>query len=438
MNPPWLPPLPADLPALRLVRSPQALRLLARVISGLLVLTTFSLIFVPWQQTSMGTGRVVAHGALDRQQNIEAPIDGRIVRWWVSEGSKVKTGDPIVELSDIDPEIMLRLDRERDAVLSRLEAARARAKAIEARMKALSESRSSAVEAATSRVAMAKDRVRAAENAVEAAAAAEVAASLNLERQTSLAKEGLASTRAVEVAQLEQARAATDLQRARAGLEAARSELKAVESDRRKVANDADAGLDEARATHAIALAEEAAATGELTRLESRLARQASQYVTAPREGTILRLSAFEGAAMVRAGTPLAVLVPEGGQPAVELWVSGNDVPLMSEGRKVRLQFEGWPAIQFSGWPSVAVGTFGGRIALVDAADDGAGKFRVLVVPDGDEPWPAARFLRQGVRAHGWVLLDSVSLGFELWRQFNGFPPSFPAESMSIGVERRK
>jgi hypothetical protein len=27
-------------------------------------------------------------------------------------------------------------------------------------------------------------------------------------------------------------------------------------------------------------------------------------------------------------------------------------------------------------------------------------------------------------RAVAWVLLDEVSLGFELWRQFNGFPAS--------------
>ena len=36
--------------------------------------------------------------------------------------------------------------------------------------------------------------------------------------------------------------------------------------------------------------------------------------------------------------------------------------------------------MQFAGWPSVAVGTFGGRVAFVDPADDGGGDFRVLVV----------------------------------------------------------
>jgi hypothetical protein len=27
----------------------------------------------------------------------------------------------------------------------------------------------------------------------------------------------------------------------------------------------------------------------------------------------------------------------------------------------------------------------------------------------------------------GWILLDTVSLGWELWRQFNGFPPTISA-----------
>jgi hypothetical protein len=45
------------------------------------------------------------------------------------------------------------------------------------------------------------------------------------------------------------------------------------------------------------------------------------------------------------------------------------------------------------------------------------------VEPDpDDEPWPDARFLRQGVKTKGWVLLNVVPLGFEVWRQFNGFP----------------
>ncbi|MGE3821842.1 MAG: hypothetical protein AB7I30_20705 [Isosphaeraceae bacterium] len=130
------------------------------------------------------------------------------------------------------------------------------------------------------------------------------------------------------------------------------------------------------------------------------------------------------------------MLVPESSTRAAEVWVDGNDAPLISKGRIVRLQFEGWPAVQFGGWPSVAVGSFGGRVALVDSTDDGKGKFRILVVPDpayqgqGNDPkidedgWPEAPYLRQGVRVKAWVLLDQVRLGYELWRRMNGFPQS--------------
>jgi len=102
-------------------------------------------------------------------------------------------------------------------------------------------------------------------------------------------------------------------------------------------------------------------------------------------------------------------------------------------GSRVRLQFEGWPAVQFVGWPSVAVGTFGGEVMSIDAVDDGAGRFRIVIRPDPDDaPWPDTQYLRQGVRVKAWVLLRTVPLWQEVWRQLNGFPPVVaPKEPMA-------
>jgi hypothetical protein len=64
-------------------------------------------------------------------------------------------------------------------------------------------------------------------------------------------------------------------------------------------------------------------------------------------------------------------------------------------------------------------------VTTVDATDNGKGEFRILVTPDEtEEAWPieSDRFLRQGVRTNGWVVLGNVSLGYEVWRQMNGFP----------------
>ena len=85
----------------------------------------------------------------------------------------------------------------------------------------------------------------------------------------------------------------------------------------------------------------------------------------------------------------------------------------------------------------LAVGTFGGVVSLVDPTDSGNGRFRMLVVPDADDaPWPDDRWLRQGVRAKGWVLLDRVRLWYELWRQLNGFPPVISPEEPTRGSKK--
>ena len=74
---------------------------------------------------------------------------------------------------------------------------------------------------------------------------------------------------------------------------------------------------------------------------------------------------------------------------------------------------------------------------MIDATDDGTGRFRVLVQPTTGADWPSDRYLRQGVRANGWVMLQQVTLGYELWRQLNGFPPSVSKEE-PIGKQSEK
>lgn len=418
------------------VRSPRVLRVLARLLAVLGIVIGVALIFVPWQQSIDGTGRVVAFAPVERQQEIDAPIEGRVTRWYVREGSRVKKGEVLFELTDNDPDIIKRLQEEREAVVARRDAAVSRANSIQARQKSLESSKVAGIRAAQSRVSMAQERTRAAKQTVEAARAALETAKLNIERQNKLMEQGLTSQRNVELAQLEAVRTSTEVERALATLQAAMGEELALEADRTRVEHDLSAAIDDARATEASALAEEANAAAELARLEVRLARQSTMEVKAPMEGTVLRLLSGQGNSFVKAGDPLLVLVPDTTERAVELWVAGNDMPLLAEGRPVRLQFEGWPAVQFTGWPSVAVGTFGGTVALIDSADDGQGKFRIVVRPDAREPWPTGLYLRQGVRVNGWVLLEQVKLGYELWRRFNGFPPTVKPPTLEKGKDK--
>ncbi|HVK70426.1 MAG TPA: biotin/lipoyl-binding protein, partial [Polyangium sp.] len=79
---------------LRLVRAPRLTRTIARMLIALLALVAVALVVVPWQQNSPAHGRVIAFAPLDLQQTIEAPVEGRVVRWYVNEGDHVEEGAP--------------------------------------------------------------------------------------------------------------------------------------------------------------------------------------------------------------------------------------------------------------------------------------------------------------------------------------------------------
>ncbi|MEB3329966.1 MAG: HlyD family efflux transporter periplasmic adaptor subunit [Candidatus Sericytochromatia bacterium] len=416
--------------ALDRVSTPHSARVLwkAAVAGGMAVLV--GLAFAPWRQTAPAKGRVLAFAPMERRQLVEAPVDARVARWHVQEGTRVRAGEPLVELRDVDPNLVTRLERELTAVRGRIAAAEGRRRSLTARAEALRRSRERAVRGAEERKRMADLRTRAAQEALAAAQAAELTARLNRDRQLALRERGLAADRAVELAELQLTRTQTDRARAGAALAAAQAEQSALAADLARVGTDGTAAIEDARGSAEGARADAENGRAELARLEVRRSRQAAQTVTAPREGVVFRLAAFELGGLVKAGDPLVMLVPETRDRAVEAWIAGNDAPLVRPGRTVRIQFEGFPAIQFSGWPDAAIGTFGGRVAFVETADDGEGRFRAVIVPEADAPWPDPAILRQGMQANVWVLLDVVTLGYELWRQFNGFPPNYVGEAV--------
>jgi hypothetical protein len=47
----------------------------------------------------------------------------------------------------------------------------------------------------------------------------------------------------------------------------------------------------------------------------------------------------------------------------------------------------------------------------------------------GKPAWPETRFVRPGGKVRGWVQGETVTSGYELWRQLNDFPLDFGARS---------
>lgn len=108
----------------------------------------------------------------------------------------------------------------------------------------------------------------------------------------------------------------------------------------------------------------------------------------------------------------------------IEMFVKPIDLPLIKKNNHVQIFFDGWPSIVFSGWPNASHGTFEGKVVAIDQYLSENGMFRIIVAPKTEHySWPEA--LRVGGGAQGFVMLGDVSVGYEIWRQLNAFPPNY-------------
>ncbi len=382
------------------------------------------MLFLPWQQNIRATGSVTAFSANERKQTVDAPITGLITKWHVQEGSAVKKGDLLLEMTDVDPNFQGRLQQQRDNLSQKLAAKTLEFNAYQTQVQNLITARDSKVASAEYKLATAKQKVLSSNEALLSAQATLDAANLQFERLQGLFNEGLVSKRELELAERDQIISTRNVNSATANQQAAKAEERAAQVEIQQIRADAQSSINSNNATLNKIKGEIADSQNSLTSSEISLARQSAKLI-APRDGTVFRIPVNTSSEIVSSGQPLLVVVPKTQSRAVELLVDGLDAALILPGSIVRLEFEGWPAILFSGWPQVTIGTFGGKVAFVDPIDDGTGKFRVMVIPDERvQKWPSDRFLRQGVATNGWILLNEVTIGYEVWRVLNGFPPN--------------
>ncbi len=417
------------MPALTLANPTRLIRWLSFLLVSGFVVLVLGMGFLPWRQFVLGSGRVIAFNPLDRRMNVEAQVSGRVKRLHVVEGQRVKKGQVLVEIEDNDPNLLNNLRAQREAIESRRDFARSRVESLESQITQQALAKAQAIDSAQQRV-----------NATKAGAETAI---LNFRRTDSLFEKGLASKRDHELATLQR--------------DSTEADLRSADATLKRTANDFDATIASIQAQKGSALGDVASAERDLSVIDVQINQNLRQVMEAPRDGIVLQVAATDGT-YLRPGSLVCVIIPETESRFVEVWMDGNDTPLLhprSEengkvvpGSEVRLAFEGWPAVQMIGWPNLAVGTFGGEVIFVDAADDGKGKFRVVIAPkldtvqrDGkavEVEWPDRnRWLRQGVRANAWIMLQQVPLWYEIWRQINGFPPLPSGDTSKMDTSKK-
>jgi membrane fusion protein, adhesin transport system len=411
-------------------------------------------LFFPWRQTVTGVGKVTIFSPMYRPQNINTMIDSRIKEWKVQEGDIVTKGQHLLELEEVnqnflDQNLLARTVGQRDALSDKKASMERMIASLKEQIDSLKKFQSAAVPNAELRIDQSTDKLITVKQKYLGADQNFKTAELNYERRKQLYEKGLASKRDLELSELDFIKTQADLLAVKAELDIAERDIRMSRLDFSQVDAQTALKIQETEAKLADAFQKLAdiessifKADVDISNLESRIFQR---NIYSPVDGQIISIYAPGSAEIIKSGTLLATVVPESIDQAVELYISDFFVPLVSAGRKVRLQFSGFPALQFSGWPMVAIGTFAGEVAVVDAVASSNNMYRILIRPDyerieagKDAPWPTGQHLRAGTNATGWIILDEVPLWFELWRIFNGFPPSLMTNPERMVTRKHK
>jgi multidrug resistance efflux pump len=393
----------------------------------------FIILFLPWTQNIRAKGSVRALKQEHRPQQIHSIIPGRIASWYVKEGDYVKQGDTIIRLTEIkedylDPQLLKRTAEQIEAKQSTIVYYEGKISATESQIGALKKS----LEAKISQL---KNKYRQAEVKLQSDSMDMVAANndwkiatLQFNRQKALHDSGLVSLTQLEQRNQGYQTALAKRISAENRFLASKQELGIIQIEFSAVQQEYAEKVSKAEGDRFGSLSSVASGQGDIAKLQNQFAsysiRNGMYYVIAPQSGQIVNAKRSGIGEIIKDGELLVHIVPNEIEYAVELYVRPVDLPLISEGQKVRFLFDGFPAIVFSGWPEASYGTYQGLVSAMESDVSENGKFKILIREDASyRKWP--KELRMGTGANGIALLKNVPVWYELWRNINSFPPDF-------------
>lgn len=423
-----------QLQAIKLVRTPYLAHKLAWWCGSLFLLLVLSL-FLPWTQNISSRGTLNALNPGDRPQTIQSTIAGRIEKWHVREGQRVKKGDTIVRLSEIkdkyfDPNLLSRMDDQIHSKSEAMQASRQKAQSLNKQINALTSGLEYSLSKARNKVLQSALKVQSDSMDYIAIKIENKIARDQFERQQKLYDQGLKSLTELEQRKLKLQESSAKLVSTENKYEASKNELSnsrielfSLQAEYLDKIAKAESEFNSTMSYIFNSEAEISKMTNEYSNVKI---RNSFYYITAPQDGYVIKAQKAGIGETIKEGEAVITIMALTPSLAVELYIKPMDVPLLKIGSKIRLQFDGWPALVFSGWPDAGFGTFGGRVAVIDNIDT-EGKYRILVVPDQEEDsWPKA--LRVGTGTLGWAMLQDVPIYYEIWRQMNGFPPNYTGD----------
>ncbi len=400
--------------------------------SGALVIVAVFL-FLPWTQNIQAKGYLISLSPDKRPQAIQSVISGKLDKWFVREGSFVKKGDTIVYITEVkseyfDPNLVLRTSEQVDAKFQSVSSYNEKIKSLEQQFDALKQARKLKLEQTQNKIGQARLKIRSDSIDLVAIQNNLKIAEKQYNRTKELYDKGLKSLTDLETKNLKWQEIQAKFMVKENKILNEKNELLNLELQLSAIKSEYADKLAKSQSEKFSAVSNKLNAVAMTSKLKNQLSnysqRQKFYYITAPQDGYVTKVVKKGLGEIIKEGTDIVTIVPVDYDLAVEIYVKPQDLPLLSIGNSVRLQFDGWPALVFNGWPNTSVGTFSGKVVAIDQYISNNGKYRLIISPNGrKKEWPEQ--LRLGSGAQAFILLNNVPLWYEVWRQMNGFPPDF-------------
>lgn len=402
--------------------------------------------FLPWTQNIQSRGNVTTLRPDQRPQTIHSVIAGRIERWFVKEGDFVYRGDTILYITEIkddyfDPQLLNRTqDQVRVKELS-VRSYQQKIEALDAQIIALRTTARLKIEQAGNKLQQAELKVLSDSIDLEAYKTNYEISLMQFERFEKLYEDGLKSLTDLENRKNKMRKAQAERISAENKLLASRNEVINAKVELNSLRAQYQDDIAKAESNKYTAMSSMYDAEAQVTKLQNQFSNYAVRtglyYITAPQDGFVTKAITQGIGETIKEGAQIVSIMPAEYDLAVEMYVKPIDLPLIQKGQKVRVQFDGWPAIVFSGWPNTSYGTYGGQVFAIDNFISDNGLYRILVKPDEEEyEWPDA--LRVGAGTFNMLLLKDVPIWYEVWRQINGFPPDYYKTVDNTGKDKKK
>ncbi|MEC5173440.1 HlyD family secretion protein [Chryseobacterium nepalense] len=390
-------------------------------------------LFLPWTQNIKVVGNVTTLYQEQRPQQLNSPIPGKIIKWYVKNGDYIKKGDTILQLSEVkddyfDPLLVKRTEQQVEAKRGVRDYYEAKVGTTNNQLQALATAKDLKLNQIDIKISQLKNKL-AGEEAELAAATNELKLSEDqYTRQKKMYDEGLVSLTQFQQRSISYQNAIAKKTASENKVAQTRQEISNMAIEQNAVIQDYTEKLSKTEGERFQSMGQIEGSEGDIAKLENQVAnykfRQGLYFIVASQDGQVVQLNKAGIGEILKETESIGIIVPKTVDYAVEIYIKPVDLPLIKEGQRVMCIFDGFPAIVFSGWPDSSYGTFAGKVIAIENNISANGLFKALIVEDKTQKrWPPK--IRMGTGVQGIAILNDVPVWYELWRNINGFPPDY-------------